>query len=89
MLWFFLALGSAFFSATTDAFSKKALKQSDDFLVAWVRLALAAPMLLVLVPFYGGIPDLSLQFFVTVAVMIPLEITALLLYMKAIRGFLD
>ena len=86
MLWFYLALASAFFSATSDGLSKKAFARGDEYVVGWMRLFLAAPVLALLLPFAGGIPRLDATFYLTVVIMVPLEITALLLYLKAIRS---
>ena len=47
MLWFILALSSAFSQATTDALTKKALGRTDYFMVAWLRNILAVPFLVV------------------------------------------
>ena len=85
MLWFYMALSSAFFFATSDALSKKALDYSDEYLIGWLRQVFAVPLLALLLPFYGGIPPLDSTFFLTVAIALPLEITAILLYLKAIQ----
>lgn len=84
MLWFYLSLATAVSLSTTDALSKKALKDAGEELVAWVRWAFAAPFLLLLLPFIE-IPELDSTFWFVTAAAVPLEITAILLYMKAIR----
>lgn len=53
-------------------------------MVAWVRVGFAAPLLLLLLPFID-IPKLDIQFFITILILLPLEIAALILYMKAIK----
>ncbi len=70
--------------ATADALSKKALATDNDtYLVAWVRIGYAVPFLIFILPFID-IPELDNVFFIVTFVLIPLEITALILYMKAI-----
>ena len=84
MAWVFYALLTAFCLSSADALSKKALMDTDEYAMAWVREAYALP-LLVIVLFFIDIPRLDTVFWLTVLALIPLEITALLLYMKAIR----
>ncbi|WKZ17444.1 MAG: DMT family transporter [Candidatus Jettenia sp. CY-1] len=85
MNWFFLSLLCAFFAATADAFCKKSLTESNEYLVAWVRVAFAAPFVLLILPFIE-IPALDRYFFLAILILLPLEITALILYMKAIKA---
>ena len=48
-LWFPATLCCAFFLATSDALTKKALAaQPNEYLVAWVRLLLMLPCLVIL-----------------------------------------
>ncbi|MCF6155339.1 MAG: EamA/RhaT family transporter [Candidatus Brocadia sp.] len=84
MNWFFLSLLCAFFAASADAFSKKSLLASNEYLIAWVRVGFATPFLLLLLPFIK-IPKLDIQFFLTILILLPLETVALILYMKAIK----
>ena len=84
MSWIFLSLLCGFFTASADALCKKSLAKSNEYLVAWVRVGFAAPFLLLLLPF-AEIPSLDIYFFLAVLTLLPLEITALILYMKAIK----
>ena len=84
MSWIFLSLLCAFFTASADALCKKSLTDSNEYMVAWARVGFAAPLLLLLLPFID-IPKLDIQFFITILILLPLEITALILYMKAIK----
>ena len=84
MLWFFLSLGAALSVATSDALSKYALKGCDEEVVAWARWGLAAPFLLLLFPFIA-IPRLGREFWLITAAAVPLEIAAIIIYMKAIK----
>jgi drug/metabolite transporter (DMT)-like permease len=84
MSGFIYAFGSALFAATSDAASKRALQTHSLLVIAWVRLAYAAPFLL---PFFlvVDIPQLDRTFWLTVSLLIPLEIVAVILYMKALQ----
>lgn len=85
MNWSLLSLLCAFFAASADALCKKTLVTCNEYLVAWVRVGFAAPFLLLLLPF-TEIPKLDAYFFLAVLILLPLEITALILYMKAIKS---
>jgi len=82
--WFLLSLSSAFFVTSADALCKRSLKQNGEYLIAWVRIGFAAPLLLLLLPFIE-IPSLDLPFFLALLISVPLEVTALILYTKAIK----
>ena len=69
--------------ATVDALSKKALIDNDPYFVTWARMGFAAPLLLFALPFIE-IPRLDNVFFVITSILIPLDIIALLLYVRAI-----
>lgn len=82
--WVFLALISAFTLATSDALTKKALAQTNEYLVAWFRLLFSIPLLL-LFWIFVPVPKLDMQFYKAFALALPLEIIALVLYIKALR----
>jgi len=85
MYWVFFSLLSAFFQATTDAFCKKVLKDNCDlYLVGWARWCFAVPFLLTIFLFID-IPTLDQTFWLNIFLLIPLEITALFLYIKALK----
>ena len=84
MPWFLLSFGSALFLATTDALSKRALQSEDEYIMAWVRMGYALPFLLLLFPFVQ-FSYLDKTFWIAIVLCIPLEIVALLLYVKAIK----
>ncbi len=83
-LWLYLTLISAFSLAASDAFVKKVLDGKNEYLVAWLRLLFCLP---VLVPslFFITIPSLDITFLVAFVVALPLEILAIILYIKALR----
>ncbi|MEE8185030.1 MAG: DMT family transporter [Thermodesulfobacteriota bacterium] len=84
MAWIPFALLTAFSLATADALSKRRLRDTNEYVIAWVREGYALPFL-VLVLLFIPIPDLDRTFWFTVLILLPLEITAILLYVKAIR----
>lgn len=83
-LWLPLTLASAFFLATSDALTKKALPGHNEYLVTWLRLLPALPLFLVPLPFIP-IPRLSPEFFLCAFGALPLEALAIVLYTKALK----
>lgn len=83
-LWFPLTVFSAFFLATSDAFTKKALDGHNEYLVTWLRLLPTLPLFLAPLPFIA-IPRLGPDFYLSVAGALPLELLAIFLYMKALK----
>lgn len=83
MSWVFYALITAFSIATADAISKKALISSNEYVIAWVRQGYSLPFLVV-VFFFIDIPQLDRTFWLTLLIVIPLDVTAIILYIKAI-----
>ena len=85
LLWFPITLLCAFSLATSDALTKKALAaRHNEYLLAWLRLLLMLPaliLLLLLLPW----PPIGKDFLQTVALALPLELTALILYFKALK----
>ena len=85
MSWFVYAFVCALSLATADALSKKALDDNvDPSIVAWVRVGYTVPFMVFIIPFIDK-PKLDGVFYVAVFLAIPLDIIALLLYMKAIK----
>ncbi|MBE0425590.1 MAG: EamA family transporter [Nitrospirae bacterium] len=82
--WVFLSLFSAFTLATSDALTKKALIRSNEYLVAWFRLVFSLP-LLIIIWFFIPRPDLDTIFYRAFLLALPLEILAIVLYIKALR----
>ena len=83
MLWFFLAISTAFFSSLKDVFGKRTLRNIDAPIVAWSWSFFTALVLLP-VQVLGGIPDLGSQFWVALGVGSVLNAIAFLLYIQAI-----
>jgi drug/metabolite transporter (DMT)-like permease len=83
-VWVFYSLLSAFFFATADALSKKVLLRADERIVAWSRFLFASPFLLALL-IVVRLPPLDGPFWGAMLALIPLEVVALLLYLRAIK----
>ncbi|MBI3377941.1 MAG: EamA family transporter [Nitrospirae bacterium] len=83
-MWVVFALISAFTLATSDALTKKALKDSNEYLAAWFRFFFSLPLLLILCPFIP-VPKLDAEFYRAFAIALPLEIVTIILYIKALR----
>ncbi|MBI5902083.1 MAG: DMT family transporter [Deltaproteobacteria bacterium] len=84
MKWLPYTLLTALSLASADALSKKALRNADELTIIWVRVGYALPFL-ALTLFFVPMPRLDQTFWATVAAMVPLEIAAMALYVKAIR----
>lgn len=84
MAWVIYSLLSGFCFATADALSKRAMKQEDQYLIAWVRLAYCLPFLIPMLIF-TKIPVLDLAFWLVILIALPLELTAYVLYIHAIK----
>ncbi len=83
MNWVALALLSAFFLATADALTKRYLSEARASEMALIRFGISGFLLLPLLLMQPW-PALDLRFWGWVLMLIPLEIGAMLLYMRAI-----
>lgn len=83
-LWFPLTVVSAFFLATSDAFTKKAVDGRNEYLVTWVRIFPTLPLFLIPLPFIE-IPALTPEFYRCILTALPLEVVAIFLYTKALK----
>jgi drug/metabolite transporter (DMT)-like permease len=70
--------------ATSDALTKRALSSRDEYFVAWARLLFSLPVLLSSLMFVE-IPPLDNTFWLATLCALPLEITAIILYTKALK----
>ena len=84
MTWFLLTLLCAFSWAVGDALAKRALARDDSIVVAATQQSYAAPFLWLLFPFIP-MPHLGRAFAETVALVLPFELGAVLLYVAAIK----
>jgi drug/metabolite transporter (DMT)-like permease len=85
MHWFYLALFSAFSLATADALTKRYLSHYPAGELVLVRFGVTAILLLPLLVMQPW-PAMPVPFWGWVAALLPFEILAMWLYMKAIRG---
>lgn len=83
-LWVVFALISAFTLATSDALTKKALALHNEYLIAWLRLLLSLPFLWLSMLFVP-VPALDKDFYMAFSCALPLEISVIILYIKALR----
>lgn len=84
MSWISYALLCALLLASADVCAKKALGRVDEYLVAWGRLACAAPLIVPLAP-WSEAAALPPRFWLIVAVLLPFELSAIFLYNRAIK----
>ena len=84
MLWFILAFATAFCVATGDALTKKFFGRFSPYEMAIVVSLYSLPFLLITFPLIT-IPKLDNVFWQTVLILVPVDIFALYLYMKAIK----
>ncbi|WP_226377835.1 EamA family transporter [Citrifermentans bremense] len=83
-LWFPLTILSAFFLASSDALTKKAVHGHNEYLVTLTRILPTLPLFLIPLPFLE-IPPLSREFWLCVVTALPLEAVAIFLYTKALK----
>ena len=85
MLWFLLSLLAALATSLNDVISKRFFSHLSAYNMGLIRLVYAFPFLAAAF-FMIHIPGLDPIFWKCIAIGIPLEITALLSYMKAIKS---
>lgn len=83
-LWILLTLCSAFFLASSDALVKKVVAGRNEYSIAWLRLLFTVPPLAISLLFAEA-PPLDWKFFAAFLLALPLEIVALVLYVKALK----
>lgn len=83
-LWVAVTLISAFSLATSDAFTKKAVEDSNEYLVASFRLIFSLPLLFLLC-FFVPVPELDRTFYVAFFLALPIELATVIMYVKALK----
>ena len=82
-----LSLATAILMAAADALSKKAAAKQSAYLISFSRWIFAMPVL-TLVTFQGEFPlSISIETIIYILILIPLEILAMILYVKAIADY--
>ncbi|MEW6442872.1 MAG: DMT family transporter [bacterium] len=84
MVGFLYAFGAALFASATDALCKKSLERQTPVATAWARFAGATPFLAAAL-FWVDLPPVGRSFWTLLVVLVPLEIVAVCLYMKALQ----
>ena len=85
MLWVLYALLSAFSFATADAFTKKASDDLDNYVLILSRFFYGAPFILLLLLFIPT-PKIEAGFWLALIALLPFEILAWVLYIKALKS---
>ena len=83
MTWIFLSILTAISEAAKDVFSKKRLRSSNAYMVAWSYRLFSLPFLLPLL-FFIDIPEISTEFWFALFLSGGLNVVTTILYMKAI-----
>ncbi len=83
-IWLFFGLAAAIGDAGSDAVTKRHLTHLSPYAMGLARLLFALPFL-ALVGLGLSRPALDPVFWWTVAAMVPLELTAMLMYMRALK----
>lgn len=84
MEWFTLSLACAFLTATTATITKTIIRSNDEFVIGWLRILICFPLfaaLFMLVPK----PPLTVTFWKNIMILLPLELSAFLLYLRSIK----
>ncbi len=84
MLWLLLSILTAVTSATIAIFSKMSLKHVDACVMAWLFRVVTTLLLFPIILIYG-VPSLSSEFWLALAIGGTLNALTTLLYMKAIK----
>jgi len=84
-MWIFLSFLSAFSLASSDALIKYILNNSNEYLIGWLRLVFSLPLLIAILLFID-IPNIDKWFWIAFFTAIPLEIIAIIFYIKAIKS---
>ncbi len=84
-MWIIYSLLTAVSLATSDALTKRALSSRGVYFVAWAKLVFALPLFLMCL-LVVDVPPLDTTFWIAVVCALPLEITAWVLYTKALKS---
>lgn len=84
MIWILFAIITALFASIQNVFSKKNLKEMDEYVVAWSLRFFALPFLIPLL-FFIEIPTINTKFWIALFFGLISVILTTILYMKAIK----
>ena len=85
MLGYVFAFLTAIFESTKDVFSKKSLKDTDEYVAAWALPFFALPFILPVL-FLIGIPQLGEQFWLALFTGGGMYAFTIILYMQALKS---
>ncbi|MGD9386260.1 MAG: EamA family transporter, partial [Thioalkalispiraceae bacterium] len=76
MTWFWIALACAISLALADSVTKRYFSEQSGLSILLIRLSLPG---IVLLPYtlYSGLPDVPIDFWYLIAILVPLEIIAM------------
>lgn len=85
MNWFSIALLCAFFTACSDAFSKRLMNENDEWVTGTLMLGVSSAVLL---PVFVAqdLPPLTMEIAAVYGVTLPLEVLGYYLFLSAIRS---
>ena len=83
-MWFIYSVLTGFFVATSACVAKILMRQNDEYAVGFLRLLLAFPLFLAML-LWIRIPVPDHIFYKTLVILVPLEITAYILALRAIK----
>jgi drug/metabolite transporter (DMT)-like permease len=83
-LWILFGLLSAFSLATNNALLKKMFAKHNEYIVTWLAYFVATVLLLAILPL-TPIPSIDSEFYKAILIGLPLEIVAIILYIKALK----
>ena len=84
LMWFLLALFTAFADASRNALAKKRVTQFNPMIIAWAWVAFSL-FLLIPILIYIGFPPLNNTFWIALVIVNLLDLLAFTLYMQAIK----
>src|SRR5512137_2377830 len=83
-LWVFISLMSAMGDALRDLAAKRALTRGNSLLFTWLLFVIPLPVIYA-ADMMAGVPRPAPGFYSAIAIALPLEILAQILYMQALR----
>jgi len=84
MNWFVLAVICAFFTSTAATISKLLLRRHTETTIAWMLFLITLPFLII-VFLLNPVYNLGYAFWKTVAILLPIEMSALFLFLYALK----
>jgi len=83
-MWILFAFIAAVSTSLSDVANKIALKKDSSYFVGWFQLLLLLPFTLSIIAYYG-LSNLPIQFWHVMILLVPFDIIAFFLYIKALE----